>query len=217
MSNILLYISTGFILFAYLGYFLFILFGRNKKVSNSSGFDVTKDIISEYNSINVIESKSYFTMYNIKRRVIKLSMGNYYGKDLSSISLSLLEAVISVIDDKKNIYIDYIRKIFSNLKILYIFPLIAILINNLSFNVSDAKASIFFLVIFTFISYILVNIKIQASCWIRENLKKISGISKDNRLKIDNFIDRLVFFDKIIFFGEVIIIIRLMLIFFDII
>ena len=66
MVNILLYVSNGLIIIGYIYYLLMILFGKSKKVSSSDGFDVTKDIISEYNTINIIESKGYFTVYNIK-------------------------------------------------------------------------------------------------------------------------------------------------------
>lgn len=216
MNDILLYVSMGFIIFGYVGYFILILIGRMKEISKCDGFDATKDIISEYNSINVIESKSYFTVYNIKRKVIKLASKCYYGKDLSSISLSLMEAGVSVVDNNKNKYIDFIRVIFSNLKMLYIFPIIALFISNSSFNVNDAKVSLIFVVIFTFISYILLDIRGQASYWVSENLKKIKDISKDNRVRIVNFMNRLVLFDKIIYFGELIMIIRFALIMLDI-
>ena len=117
MLDIILYISSGMILFAYLGYFLLILINRNKIVSNSDGFDVTKDIISEYNSINIIETTGYFTVYNIKRKVIKLASKCYYGKDLSSMSLALNEAGISIVDNNKNKYL-YSVKRFVNRRLI---------------------------------------------------------------------------------------------------
>ena len=212
MDIVLLYISSGLIIFSFISYFIMILIGRGRVVSKVDGFDVTKDIISEYNSINVIESKSYFTVYNINRKVIKLDTKCYYGKDLSSICLSLIEAGISVVDNKGNKYIDIFRKIFSNLKILYIFPIIAVFINNSSFNISDAKVSMIFILLFSVITYILIDIKSQASMWISDNIKKIKGISKDNSLKIISFINRLILLDKFIFFGELIMIIRFVVI-----
>ena len=208
MNEILLYASMSFIIFGFVGYFILILIGRMKEVSKCDGFDVTKDIISEYNMINVIESKSYFTVYNIKRKVIKLATNCYYGKDLSSISLSLMESGVSVVDNNKNKYVDVIRVVFSNLKMLYIFPIIALFISNSSFNVNDAKVSVIFMAIFAFISYILLDIRGQACYFVGENLKKIKDISKDNRVRIVNFMNKMVMFDKIIYFGELIMIIR---------
>lgn len=203
ISNILIYISTGFILFAYLGYFIFVLFEKNKNISDNSGFEVTKDIISEYDSINVIERKGYFSFYNIKRKVVKLPTSSYYEKDLSSISLSLLEAGISAIDNNKNKYINIIRIVFSNLKILYIFPVLALLINNLSFNVNDVKVNIILMFLFILISYIIIDIKKTAYVWIVDNIDKIKDISKDNSLKIFNFIDIVILFDRCIFFWRI--------------
>lgn len=208
MDVILLYVSSGLIIFSFISYFVMIMIGRNKIGSKVDGFDITKDIVSEYDSINVIESKSYFTVYNIKRKVIKLDTKCYYGKDLSSICLSLIEAGISVVDNNKNKYIDIFRNIFSNLKILYIFPIIAVIINNVSFNISDAKVSIIFIFLFSLISYILIDIKSQASMWISDNIKKIKGIDKDNRTRIVNYINKLILLDNFIFYGEFIMIIR---------
>lgn len=207
MLDILMYISTGLILVSFVGYFLLILLG-NKKITNSNGFDITKDMISEYNSINVIESKNYFTIYNIKRKVIKLSTKCYYGNKLSDISLSLIEAGISIVDNKKNKYIDLFRKIFNNLKMLYIFPIIAILINNVTYTISDAKVSIIFIILFSVISYILIDIKNEAGIWISDNISRIKDISKENKDKIKNFINKLVLLDKFILIGEFIMIIR---------
>ena len=56
MINILLYISFGLILGSYIIYFLMIIF-NNKKVTDSNGFDVTKDIISEYNKPDALPVK----------------------------------------------------------------------------------------------------------------------------------------------------------------
>lgn len=211
-----MYCATAFILVSFIGYFIMIMIGRGIVVSKSNGFDVTKDIISEYNSINVIESKGYFTIYNIKRRVIKLASKCYYGNDLSSISLSLMEAGVSVVDNKKNKYIDIFRNIFSNLKILYVFPVLALLISNSSFNVNDAKVSLIFIVLFSFITYIVVDIKSQAYIWICDNLKKIKDINKDNCLRVINFINRIILLDKFIFFGELLMIIRFIVILLEI-
>lgn len=212
MNEIFLYVSTGLILFSYVGYFVLIMYGRCKNVSKENSFDIVKDIISEYNSINVIESKSYFTIYNIKRKVVKLSSKVYYGSDLSSVSLSLIEAGISIVDKKKNKFLDILRNVFSNLKLLYIFPIIVVLINNSSFNVNDAKSSIIFVLIFTFLSYIVLDIKSQGIYFISENIKKIKVISKEGKFEIVNFMNKLLLFDKIIYFGELVAMVRIVFI-----
>lgn len=216
MIEILLYISSGLIIFGYIFYLVIILIGRSKIVSDIDGFDVTKDIISEYDSINIIENNGYFTVYNLKRKVIKLATKCYYGKDISSVSLALIEAGISVVDSKKNKYIDIFRVVFNNLKLLYIIPLVALFINNSSFSVSDAKVSIFIGLLFSFISYILIEIKSDGIYWIGNNLKKIKSVNNVNRDKIISFMNRLMLFDKFIYFGELVMVIRLVLIMLEI-
>ena len=216
MNDILLYTSIGLVFGGYILYFLMIFIGRMKNIGECNGFDVTKDIISEYDSINVIENRGYFTIYNIKRRVIKIATNSYYGKDLSSLSISLMEAGLSVVDNNKNKYINLIRVIFSNLKILYIFPLIGLFINNSSFNVSDAKIGVIFMLIFVFISYILLDVKGCACEFVSKNIVKIRDISKVNREKVVNFMDKLLLCDKIIYFGELLMVVRMVLLMFDI-
>lgn len=216
MSDILLYTSIGLVLGGYILYFLLVFIGRMKMIGECSGFDVTKDIISEYDSINVIENRGYFTVYNIKRRVIKIATSCYYGKDLSSLSISLMEAGLSVVDNNKNKYINVIRCIFSNLKILYIFPLIDLFISNSSFNVSDARISVIFMLVFAFISYILLEVKGYACEFVNKNIVKIKDIKKDDRLKIVNFMNRLLLCDKIIYFGELLMVVRMVFLMFDI-
>lgn len=216
MSEIFLYTSMILVLGGYVLYFLLIFIGRMKDVGKCTGFDVTKDIISEYDSINVIENRGYFTIYNIKRRVIKIASSNYYGRDLSSISISLMEAGISIVDNNKNKYINLFRVVFSNLKILYVLPLIGLFISNSSFNVSDARISVIFMLVFAFISYILLEVKGYACEFVNKNIVKIRDISKDNEFKIINFMDKLLFCDKIIYFGELLMVVRMVFMMFDI-
>lgn len=217
MDMILLYSSNGIVILGFILYFLLIIVGSRKNVSKDSGFDITKDIISEYNSINVIETKSYFSIYNIKRRVIKLSSRCYYGRDLSSISLSLIEAGISIVDNNKNKYIDLFRNVFSNLKMLYVFGLVSIFINNSSFNVSDAKVSMIFMLIFILISYILLDIKSDGCNYISNKLEKIKDMSVDNVDKVISFMNKFLWCDKLIYYGEVLMVVRMVLIMFELI
>ena len=44
MNNLFLYGSSILIIVSFVGYFLLIIFG-NRKVTDDSGFDITKDII----------------------------------------------------------------------------------------------------------------------------------------------------------------------------
>ena len=205
MVNILMYIANCFIIFGFVGYFIMILVNRGKKVTKSDGFNITKDILHEYDSINIIENTGLFTVYNIKRKVIKIASKCYYGNSISDICIPLMEAGISAIDNNNNKYINVFRKTINNLKYLYILPIITIGINGITYNIGDARIGIVFLAIFSIISYMLIDIKSNALLWITKSIHKIKNIDSN---KIMRFINNIILFDKLIFFGELIMIIR---------
>ena len=207
MVEKLMYISNALIILSFALYFILIII-NNKKITESNGFNITKDILNEYDSINIIESKNYFTVYNIKRKVIKIASKCYYGNTLSDIAIPLIESGVSVIDNKGNKSIDFLRKIIPSLKYLYIFPIFMIGVNSVTYNISDAKVSIVFGIVALMISYILVNIKSESVLLLSSKIKKIKGINNDNKNKIISFINKVIFFDKLIFMSEGIMIIR---------
>jgi len=196
-------------------YFLLVLIGRRKKVTNSDGFNITKDIIHEYNSINIILSKGYFTVYNIKRRVIRMANRCYYGNTISDIAIPLIEAGISSVDDKKNKVINFLRNIFPNIKCLYIFPLVCVIINSQTYNISDAKVSIIFFILFAIISYMVIDIKNNGIWNISNKVDKIKDISTENRKSIISFMNKVNILDKFIFISELLMIIRCVMIMLD--
>ena len=208
MIELLLYITNGLIIFSYLFYFLMLIINNKKNISDCTGFDISKDMISEYNSINIIENKGYFTVYNIRRKVIKLATNCYYGTSISSISTSLIESGISVIDNNKNKFINLFRKIFPNLKLIYIFPILSVVINSLSYNISDAKSSMIFIILFSIISYMYTNIKDEVVLWINNNMSNIKSINKEDSFKIISFIKKINLLDKIIFISQLLMIVR---------
>ena len=208
MNELLMYLSSGLIIVSFLLYFLLILINRNKKITNSDGFNITKDILSEYDSINIVENNSYFTIYNIKRRVIRIASRCYYGNSLSDIAVPLIEAGISGIDNNKNKVINIFRSIVPNLKCLYILSILAVFINGMTFNISDAKTSLIFLIFFSTVNYFIINIKTDALIWIDKHINKIKDIKKEDKNKIINLINNFIIFDKLLFISELIMIIR---------
>lgn len=208
MIEYLKYITNGLIILALVSYILIVVLNRKKKITDSTGFDITKDILSDYDHINIIENKSIFTVYNIKRRVIKLASKCYYGNTISDIGISLIEAGISAIDNYKNKFINFFRSIIPNLKLLYVLPILAIGINMITYNVSDAKVSIIFILLFSLIEYLLIEIKSNALMWTDKNIKKIKEINKNNKDRVMTFINNIILIDKVIFIAELLIIIR---------
>ena len=209
---ILKYIADGLIILAFMVYLLMVFASSKKKITDSNAFDITKDMLSNYDQINIIENKNLFTVYNIKRRVVKLASRCYYSNDASDIGVSLLEAGTSGIDDYKNKTINFFRGVLPNLKLLYVLPILAIVINNATYEVSDAKVSLAIIAIFSFVEYLLIGIKGNAITWIDDNIKKVKEINKDNRGKILSFINNVILLDKVIFISELLIIIRCVMI-----
>ena len=54
MNNIFMYFSSILIIISFIGYFLMNIFDV-RKVTNSSGFDIIKDIISEYDYLSFVK------------------------------------------------------------------------------------------------------------------------------------------------------------------
>ena len=204
MINYLMYISNILIVLGFILYFILII-SSNKKIIKSDGFNMTKDILNEYNSINIIENKSILTVYNIRRKVIKIASRCYYGNRISDIGIPLMEAGISIVDNKKNKFISFVSKLRPNLKFLYILPIMAVIFNSVA-SVGDAKLGLVITFIFIIISYMLINIKMEAVNLIGDKINK--KINKDDSILIINFLNKVILFDKLIFIGELIMIIR---------
>lgn len=199
MSTVLLYISSFIILFSFIIYLFLILLGK-KEISNVPGLDITSEMLNDFSGINVILNKGRFTYYDIKRKVIKLNNNCYYGKNLDDISISLIEAGIFVNHRRGNKIIELFRKFIPTLKLLYLLPIIAVLINFMTFNPADSMLSLLFLFVFVVIAYILIDIK----TWVLNFYSKKSSINK----KIINFIKSVLYLDWLILIGELVMIFR---------
>ncbi len=215
MINILLYVSNGLILISLFFYLILILISKNKKITNETGFDITKNIISEFDRINIIASNGKITYYNPKRKVIRLNNNCYYGNDVSSIAVSLVEAGISVIDDGKNKIINFFKIFFSNIKMVYLFSLVAIVVNIVSSTSTDAKVSLVIMTILIIFIYLYISILNASYNWIYQNINKIKLLNKKNNLKVTQYINYIIIINKGIFLGELLIVIRMVAIILD--
>ena len=215
MIEILKYISSGLIIISFICYLLNILINKSKKISDDDGFNITKDIIQEYDMINIIENTGIISYYNLRRGVIKLSSKSYYGSDLSHICIGLMEAGVSVIDKKGNKFINIFKNIVSNLKILYIFPIITVIVNFITYTKGDAKIGLILVIISTLVIYMINGILINANDWVCNNIKKVKSVDNDGKDKIISYLNNIVNLNKIIFLGELISIITMVAIFID--
>lgn len=199
MNTILLYVSSFIILFSFIIY-LFLIFLSKKEISNVPGLDITSEMLNDFSGINVVLNKGKFTYYDIKRKVIKLNSNCYYGKNLDDIAISLIEAGFFVNHRRGNKIIDLFRKVIPTLKLLYILPIIAILINFLTYNSFDSVISLMFLLVFAVVGYILIDIK----TWVLDFYSKKSSLNK----KIVEFIRYVLYLDWLILIGELVMIFR---------
>ena len=136
------------------------------------------------------------------RKVIKLNNKTYYGNDLSNISLGLMEAGLSVIDNNKNKFMYYIKYLFNNLVLLYILPVLAIVISLLTYNYIDVNINIIIMVLLLIIMYMLIDVRTMSFMWIKDNIKRVKTLSRKNIIDINDYINRLLISDKLIFIGE---------------
>ena len=113
-----------------------------------------------------------------------------------------MEAGISASNHKS---LDMLSKILSNLKKIYVLPIIIIFINSVTYNLGDARLAIPLVTICALASYLLISIKNDAYSWLDEHINKKVKIDKEKVLK---FINQIIMIDKLIFFGELIMIIR---------
>ena len=123
-----------------------------------------------------------------------------------------IECGISILDDNKEKSIGLFGRIVSNLKMLYLLPMLSLVFNSMFYSVADAKIGIVLLIVFCFVMFVIIDIKTKIYNWLCDDLKKIKDINKDNRLKIMNFINMIISLDKLILVGETIMIIRFVMI-----
>lgn len=207
MDNLFLYISSFITLSGFILYFVLILFNK-KEISKVSGLDVICEILNDFTGINVLLNKGKFTYYDIKRKVVKLNSNCYYGKNLDSIGVGLIETGMLINDKRGNKIIDICRNVIPTLKILYVLPIIAIIINHMTYNVADSVLSLFVLLVFAVVCYIMIDFK----TWVLNYYLKKSFINRE----IINFIRYVLYCDWLFLIGEAMMIFRFIFIFFNI-
>ena len=151
ISNIILIICIILTIVPYI-LLLITYFTNNKDYKITASENILK-LLDNDNNINFIENKdSYFSHYNIKRRIIKLSSKTYDSKKYFHIAVSSLLAGYSLIKIKS---MDYLSYIINNLKIITILPIISIILSIYARNTKDAKIAIIILVLIGIIQYLI--------------------------------------------------------------
>ncbi len=200
LNQILLIISIIITTIPYL--LLLITYITNKKETNITASENILKILENEDNINFVESKdNYFSHYNIKRRIIKLTSKTYDSKTIFSQATSSLLAGYSLIN---NNLINYLSKIINKLKIFTIIPLISLTLTILAHNTGDCKIALIIIIITAIIEYIIYNLTETAI----NNIKPTKDTNKILKIFLLN--------TKLFFIGNLIQILRLIIIIMEI-
>lgn len=200
--QILLYLPTTIIVICYITYIIGMLISKNKNIGKEECSYIISDLLSK-DRINIIKGRNKISYYDLKRKVIKLSPNDYDATNLWAITNGIKEVGIS---NNKSKFKEIISKILNNFLIFELLGLISILLNNITYTISDAKIGIIAMLIILIIHYLYTVMYQEVYLWIEENISK--------KIK-DNIIKNLLFrinIHKIINLSEFIILFRFFII-----
>lgn len=211
LINILLLISILLMLITYLNIVLKFIKTKNININNLTGFDLAKELTSNYDEINIVESNEVsISKYNLKRRVIRLTTKDYNSNNINTLAKISLLSGYSLINFNKDKNIEYLSKILKSIDYLNKSPILAIIISLLVRKIGDAKLAILLLVIISIYQYLINEINITSKEETTNNLKKII---KDNSYSIlESIQNSYLLLNKISFITTLILILRLVLI-----
>lgn len=172
INNLLILISILLISVAYLRlYFTYIQHKTNK--NKITGFEAAKEMTSNYDEINIVESKKILTsQYHLKRQIIRLTPHHY--EDTSNFTIAIMTqlAGYSLINIDKNKYIDILKKIIPTIDWLNKSAILSIIIALLTNTITDAKLGILLLSIILIYQYFIIQITMTSNLQIEKYLKK---------------------------------------------
>lgn len=211
MIDILLIICMVFLVIPYTR--IMLIYFKTKKIESDdiTGFDLTKELTSNYDEINIIESKEInISKYNFKRNIIRLTEINYNSKDIFTLSISSFLAGYSLANLNKDKNIQLLSKIFPNIDYLNKSAILALLISILTNNIGDAKIGIVLLFIILIYQYLINEINNISKEKTKKALKKL--LTKENYLLIEIVQNSFLALNKVSFITTLILILREILI-----
>lgn len=134
LSNILLIILVCLVSSSYLILLINWITNKNNKIDNYNGFDIAKEITSNYDEINIVSCNGLFSFYDVKRNVIRLNNKNYDGNSFIDISIGAMLAGISLVNsDNRN------KFIFKRVRVISLASLIMMFLSFLVNSIGDAR------------------------------------------------------------------------------
>lgn len=210
IKNLLLLISIGLILINYLK--IIINYITTKKTNhNLTGFDIAKEITSNYEEINIVESKEInVSKYNLKRRIIRLTKNNYDTKDSFSLAVASYLSGYSLINITKDKYLSLFSNLIKNIDYLNKSSIISIVISYLATTKTDAKLSIILLGFILAYQYLKVQFDEKSLELTKEATEDLLPAAE--YLQIEKIIKSFTNLNKMSFITTLILIIRQVLI-----
>lgn len=201
LSNILLIILVCLVGSSYLILLINWITSKNNKIDNYNGFDIAKEITSNYDEINIVSCNGLFSFYDVKRNVIRLNDKNYDGNSFIDISISAMLAGISLVNsDNRN------KFIFKRVRVISLASLIMMFLSFLVNSIGDARIMMiitFGCLLYLFMRYQMVSGAVSLiECNMDKNIYS----------KIKSIIMGYVNFYKISFISMLVLVVRLIVI-----
>lgn len=211
IKNILLILSISIIGISYLRIILIYFKTKNIKSKNFTGFDIAKEITSNYNEINIVESKEInISKYNLKRRIIRLTNKNYEENNLFTLAITSCLSGYSLSNINKDKYLQLLSNILPNIDYLGKTAILALILSIMTSTAGDAKIGIVLLGIILAYQYVLIIINTSSNEYTKEELKKI--VSKKELSNIEEVLNSFLSLHTLSFITTLILILREILI-----
>lgn len=211
IGNILLIISLILVLVAYLRIILNYLTTKNIKIKDITGFDLAKELTSNYDEINIVEAKDkIISKYNLKRNVIRLIEKDYANNDIFTLTKLSFLSGYSLLNINKDKYITTLKNILPNIDYLNISAPIALIISLFTNTKGDAKIAIILLLIILIYQYIINTININSKEETKNQLNKI--LKGDNYTKLEKVQNTYLSLNQISFITTLILLLRIVFI-----
>lgn len=207
LKDLLLIISIIIILISYIRIILNFFKTKKIELEDMTGFDLAKELTSNYDEINIVESHEIsISKYNLKRKIIRFTPKDYTSSNIFILAKSSLLAGYSLLNLNKDKNIELLSKIFSNIDYLNKSALIAILISIFTNKIGDAKIGIILLIIILIYQYLINEINLASKEQTDEELKKI--LNEKQYLSLVNVQSSFLSLNKISFIATLILLLR---------
>ena len=207
LINSLLLISILLVLIAYINIILKFIKTKNINIDNLTGFDLAKELTSNYDEINIVESSDIsISKYSLKRRVIRLTNKDYNSNDINTLAKISLLSGYSLINLNKEKNIEYLSKMFKSIDYLNKSPILSLIISALAQSKGDAKIALILLIIIATYQYLINEINITSK---EETTNKLKYLLKDNNYSLlESIQNSYLSLNKISFITTLILILR---------